>query len=164
MARSTFAAYMPRGWVALLVASLPAQALTAPLPASAPPAILTAKTPGISSRDRVPLETLYEGYREQLRFRYEAFRAGRGTVDTLIAAADALQETGLSLARTPEDRIAVLEKMVDLKRRIEVRQRQAYEAGRISRWDLEQAYDFTLGAEIHLLKAKRRAKSPPIGP
>jgi hypothetical protein len=163
MVRSTFRVGMPAVGVALVaLAYLPLSAFAMPHASARDDqraTILTAKAPGGASQPEAA-KAQYAAAAETLDARYREFLGGRGASDILLEAADSLRDVGLRLAGTRAEEVAFLERVLDLAQKIEKRQRQRFEAGRIPRREWEAAHGATSDAESRL-QAKRKAKPAP---
>src|SRR5258707_743556 len=66
---------------------------------------------------------------------YEAFEAGRGTLDTVIQGAKELLQAELELATTPEQRVAHYAARLEMAKKVEKLTTDRYDAGRVTAAD-----------------------------
>jgi hypothetical protein len=77
---------------------------------------------------------------------------------------DAAQRTlaaELDLCTTPAERVTVREKQLEVARELERMHKDLYEAGRVSRADMELAVYHRIDAQLQLLRAKKAAEAKP---
>lgn len=139
-----------------------------PVPAQVPPggiensSIFTAKprvpAPGDDELQRLLIARYNEAVKE-LKAVTAAYQTGSSTFETVINAAEHVLKSGLELGDKPADEIALLEQYLDYTKQNEAKVKRQYEAGqRGGESDkMHQATYLRLGAEIELLRAKRKA-------
>jgi len=139
-----------------------------PVPDQVPPggignsSIFTAKlrepAPGDDELQRLLIARFNEAVKE-LRAATAMYRMGAGTFDSVITSAGHVLHAGLELGDKPADQIAMLEGYLEYAKQLEAQVKSLYDsASRGGESDkMYQATYLRLGADIELLRAKRKA-------
>jgi RNA polymerase sigma factor (sigma-70 family) len=85
---------------------------------------------------------------------YQRVEAGQGTVEVFFDAAARLKLAGLEMYDDPKEKIALLEKYVELAKEVERIMKARFEAGKAGEDDVQRVRYFRADAEIALLRLK----------
>ncbi len=92
--------------------------------------------------------------RRELWLRYDEFKVGRGTLDSLIGAGIRVRDSALEIAATREGRVKILEAHLALtKSQVEL-DKARFQAGAIKEQEYQRTLYCRLDAEIRLLREK----------
>jgi hypothetical protein len=125
------------------------------------PAVLTAKPLKIEAHDDELHKLLKERYNAavaELQARSEEVKSGHGSIEQLFDAARKVLRSELSLSDKPADRLAVLEKHLELEHAAEKVATTRHQAGKLNDAELAAARYLRIDAEIQLLRAKQKGK------
>lgn len=135
-------------------------------PEEKPPAILKAKPVKIDAKDDELTKLLKARYNEavaELNEHYRSVVEGRHTPDVMLDAGKRVVEAGLELIQQPSERIALLEKYVELTKIAEEVAKAQVEVRRLrSPIMLHRARYDRLDAEIQLLRTKRKLQQDKV--
>jgi hypothetical protein len=99
----------------------------------------------------------YNAALEMIKWRYKKYQTDLRDVDDLHEQFTLLRDARLDLCTSPAERIAALEKFLEIAREYENNMAIAAKVDQWANADLERAHYGRLGLEISLLKARREA-------
>jgi hypothetical protein len=102
------------------------------------------------------VDALWEAY----RIRSEEYKPGRATLESVLEIAKELRKAELDLFEKPEERIAALEKNLEVLKTTEELTKQKFNDGRLSGSSVALSKAARLEAEIALHRERMKAKAP----